>query len=117
MRHFWDAAIALDPTAIEKDEATRSPICNPEPLAELWAGAGLDAVVGTALDVPTAFRDFDDYWQPFMTAQAPAPLYAQSLPADQQDALREEVRSRLPIAPDGSISMIARAWAIRGVKM
>ncbi len=29
-------------------------------------------------------------------------------------ALREGVRADLPIAADGSISLIARAWAVRG---
>lgn len=114
MRHFWDAAIALDPDAVARDEATKFQVCHPEALAALLTNSGLRDVEATMLDVPTVFRDFDDYWQPFMTAQAPAPLYAQGLSPDQQDALRDAVRARLPIAPDGSVSMIARAWAIRG---
>jgi SAM-dependent methyltransferase len=116
MRHFWDAAIALNPEAIAMDEATRSPICNPEPLTALFTSAGLVAVQLTQIDVPTVFRDFGDYWQPFVTAQAPAPVYLQSLPSDQQEALRDDVRRRLPIAPDGTISLIAGAWAVQGVK-
>jgi hypothetical protein len=28
--------------------------------------------------------------------------------------LRDRVRERLPAAPDGSIALIARAWAVRG---
>jgi hypothetical protein len=34
---------------------------------------------------------------------------------EQRDALRERVRARLPIAADGSIDLIARAWAVRGL--
>jgi ubiquinone/menaquinone biosynthesis C-methylase UbiE len=41
MRHFWDAAVALDPAAVELDDGRRSPLCQPGPLAELWRGAGL----------------------------------------------------------------------------
>src|SRR5579883_2436886 len=33
MRHFWDAAVALDPTALELDEGRRFPLCRPGPLA------------------------------------------------------------------------------------
>jgi len=31
-------------------------------------------------------------------------------------ALRERVRARLPVAADGSIPLIARAWAVRGTR-
>jgi hypothetical protein len=30
--------------------------------------------------------------------------------------LRERLRSTLPTAPDGSIELTARAWAVRGAK-
>lgn len=30
MRHFWEAAVALDPAALELDEGRRFPICQPE---------------------------------------------------------------------------------------
>jgi hypothetical protein len=29
--------------------------------------------------------------------------------------LRDRIRERLPVAADGSISLIARAWAVRGI--
>jgi hypothetical protein len=29
-------------------------------------------------------------------------------------ALRDHIRSSLPISPDGSIELTARAWAVRG---
>jgi hypothetical protein len=31
-------------------------------------------------------------------------------------ALRERIRAHLPIAADGSIPLIARAWAVRGTR-
>lgn len=114
MRHFWDAAVALDPTVADKDEGRRSPICKPEPLARLFAGVGLRAVATRAIDVPTVFRDFDDYWSPFLGGQGPAPAYAMSLDEERRGALREAIRARLPHAADGSIPLIARAWAVQG---
>ena len=115
MRHFWDAAVALDQAAGERDEANRFPLCHPDALAALFTEAGMDSVETTAIDVPTVFRDFDDYWTPFLHAEAPAPTYAQSLAPDDLAELRAEIRSRLPIAADGSIALIARAWAVRGL--
>jgi SAM-dependent methyltransferase len=113
-RRFWDAATYLDPTATDLDEGRRFPLCRPEPLHALFTGAGLHAVEVRALEVPTVFADFDDYWRPFLAGQGPAPGYAASLPEDRRRALRELLRTRLPTGPDGSIRLTARAWAARG---
>jgi SAM-dependent methyltransferase len=114
MRAFWDAAVALDPEARALDEGKRFPLCRPEPLEVLFRGAGLDDVVVRPIDVPTVFRDFDDYWSPFLGGQGPAPGYCVSLDEDRRLALRERLRAKLPVAADGSIRLSARAWAARG---
>src|SRR5205823_2123894 len=110
MRHFWDAAAALDPAARELDESRRFPLCKPESLAALFRDAGLRHVETRAIDVPTVFRDFDDYWSPILGGQGPAPTYAMSLDEERRASLRECIRAQLPIAADGSIGLIARAW-------
>lgn len=116
MRYFWDAAVALDRAAFDLDEGRRFPLCQPTPLAELFKLAGLGEVEVRPIDVTTRFRDFGDYWSPFLGGQAPAPGYAMSLSEERRAALRERLRSDLPIAKDGSIHLIARAWAARGHK-
>jgi SAM-dependent methyltransferase len=114
MRHFWDAAAALDPAAAELDEGRRFPLCRPEPLHGLWAEAGLEGVTVRAVEVPTLFTDFADYWRPFLGGQGPAPGYAMSLTEEHRRALRDLLRARLPANADGSIPLTARAWAVRG---
>ena len=114
MRKFWDAAVALDPAARDKDEGPRFPLCRPEPLAALFRGAGLADVDVRAIDIPTVFRDFDDYWTPFLGGQGPAPGYCMALGEDRRNALRDRIRASLPIRSDGSIALVARAWAVRG---
>ncbi len=116
MRYFWDAAVALKPEDLERDEGRRFPICKPGPLKDLFEGVGLQHVEVRNIDVSTPFRDFDDYWTPFLGGQFPAPDYAMSLNEEARTALRERIRSRLPIAADGSIPLIARAWAARGTR-
>ena len=116
MRYFWDAAAALDPAGEELDEGRRFPLCQPKPLTEVFGQAGLSEVEVRPTDVATDFRDFDDYWFPFLGGQGPAPGYAMSLSEERRAALRERIRSELPIARDGSIHLIARAWAARGRK-
>ena len=114
LRRFWDAAVALDPAATTVDEGVRFPICAPDPLRRAFEDAGLTEVAVEAIEVPTVFRDFDDYWTPFLSGVGPAPGYAMSLGDDARAALRERLRSTLPTAPDGSIHLVARAWAVRG---
>ena len=116
MRAFWDAAAAFDPDAARLDEGFRFPLCRPEALTRLFSGAGLASVDTTALDVRTPFESFDDYWQPFLGGQGPAPAYAMSLDEDARSRLRERLRERLPAQADGSIVLTARAWAVRGVR-
>ena len=113
MRRFWDAAAALDPDAAGLDEGRRFPICRPEPMAKLFRDAGLEEVETRPIDVPTVFRDFDDYWSPFLGGQGPAPTYCVRLADARRAELRERLRSTLPTDADGRISLIARAFAIR----
>ena len=114
MRCFWDAAVTLDPAAAPLAEGARFPMCSPEPLTELFGNAGLQGVEARAIDVPTRFRDFDDYWTPFLGGTGPAPAYVMSLPDDKRQALSDLLRERLPASDDGSIDLVARAWAVRG---
>jgi len=114
MRYFWDAATALDPTARMLDEGRRFPICLPSALAKLFEDAGLQDVEVRHVDIATNFRDFDDYWSPFLGGQGPAPSYTMSLSEERREALRDRIRSSLPIAQNGSIPLVARAWAVRG---
>jgi hypothetical protein len=116
MRHFWNAAAALDPQAVELDEGRRFPLCNPQGLTELFQAAKLKNIEVRAIDISTDFRDFDDYWIPFLGGQGSAPGYAMSLSDEQRSALRERIRAGLPFAVDGSIPLVARAWAVRGTR-
>jgi SAM-dependent methyltransferase len=113
-RHFWNAAVALDPDAGELDEGRRFPICKPEPLLALFRGCGFEQTRWRILDVPTVFESFDDYWSPFLGGQGPAPTYCSILSEDRRALLRETVRAMLPVQPDGSIRLRARAFAVRG---
>ncbi|HSK66626.1 MAG TPA: methyltransferase domain-containing protein, partial [Anaerolineales bacterium] len=64
MRHFWNAAAALDPAAYDLDEGRRFPFCQPDALRQLFEGAGLQVMETRAIDIQTDFKDFDDFWSP-----------------------------------------------------
>lgn len=116
IRHFWDAAAALDADALRLDEGLRFPVCRPEPLAALFIAAGLLGVEVRPIDILTDFNDFDDYWLPFLSGQGPAPGYAMSLDETRRNMLRERLRLTLPFTEDGRIRLLARAWAVCGRK-
>jgi SAM-dependent methyltransferase len=116
MRHFWNAAAALDPAAFELDEGRRFPLCNPDTLAELFQNVGIRHVETRPIDIHTDFKNFDDFWNPILGGQGSAPGYAMALSVENRERLRERLYNSLPFAVDGSIPMVARSWAIKGFK-
>ena len=114
MRRFWDAAVALDPAAQVLDEGVRFGSAALEPLAAAFTAAGLEAVEVRPIEVPTVFADFDDLWTPFLGGTGTAPAYAASLTEPARNALRDRLRASVVDEPDGSIRLVARAWAAQG---
>jgi len=114
IRYFWDAARAVRPNDVAFDEAARFALCRPEPLAQLWTGLGLESVQVRAIEIPTVFEGFEDYWTPFLGKQGAAPTYLASLEAQTQGEIRSWLQARLTPSPDGTLALRARAWAVQG---
>jgi ubiquinone/menaquinone biosynthesis C-methylase UbiE len=113
MRAFWTAAVALDPAAAELAEDRRFPFCTPDNLARLASDAGLRGVKVTAIEEPTVFQSFDDFWRPFTLGAGPAPGYCMSLGPEARQQLKEKLRERLAPNTDNLICLNARAWALK----
>ena len=109
MRAFWDAAVALDPEARDLYETRRFGVWDGGYLSELFSEAGYAHVEARAIDVPTVFADFDDYWSPFLGGQGPGGVYVRSLDDTRRDALRDRLRGALARELDGTIHLSARA--------
>jgi SAM-dependent methyltransferase len=114
LRYFWNVAVELNPNDSAVDQGERFPLCQPEPLEALFQRAGLTSISVRPIDIPTAFRDFDDYWIPFLGKQGAAPTYLASLDEEMRDHIRDALKARLVPAADGSIALSARAWAVQG---
>jgi len=67
-----------------------------------------------AIEIPTVFASFDDYWRPLLGGTGPAPSYVASLDADRRALLARTLDGTLRQEPDGTIALTARAWAVRG---
>jgi len=115
LRYFWDAAVELDNKASELDEGTRFPLCQEGQLESLVRRVGLKQVEATPIEVKTVFQNFNDYWQPFLGNVGPASSYTMSLNQKARQKLEDKLRRSLPMEDNGSISIRARAWAVKGI--
>lgn len=111
---FWEEAGRLDPEAKSGDKKRHR--CNvPGQLAEIWDAAGLDDIEEVILEIPTRFKNFDDYWIPYSSGVGPQGVYVDTLSQEQRDALRDNLRKRLlGDRADGEIVLSAKALAVRG---
>jgi SAM-dependent methyltransferase len=114
LRRFWDAAVAQNSAASALDEGNRFPICRRDALAALFRDSGLGDVRCGPIEICTAFASFDDYWRPFLGGTGPAPSYISSLDAAGRATLQRKLEETLPRGEDGTITLTARAWAVRG---
>ncbi|HLF90292.1 MAG TPA: class I SAM-dependent methyltransferase [Anaerolineales bacterium] len=115
LRYFWDAAIKLDVKAKALDEGIRFPLCQEGRLEKLVEETHLKQVESIPIEAITVFQDFDDYWKPFLGNVGPAPGYCMNLSSKDRHQLENKLRDTLPMDEDGSISLIARAWAVKGI--
>jgi len=115
LRCFWDSVAAVDASAAELDEGHRFPICRPSALESLFREGGLADVVCESIEIPTRFSTFAEFWKPFLGGTGPAPSYLATLESPQREALATRLERSLPREPDGTISLMAKAWVVRGV--
>lgn len=114
MRLFWDAAKAVSPQDAALDQAERFPICQPEPLQALFTNAALKSVTVYAINFPTVFQNFDDFWLPFLGRTGAAPTYLASVGDDVRERIRLHLKARLAVQ-DEPIALSARAWSVQGI--
>jgi SAM-dependent methyltransferase len=113
LRHFWDAAVALDPSAADRDEGRRMPFCTPPELSALWSAAGLEDAAITDAVVSAGYDSFEDLWQPLELGVGPSGAYAAALTPERRAAFKEEFRRRLDVG-DEPFRLTARAWLATG---
>ena len=116
-RYFWTGLtpqLKKSGSTSEFDDSVNAPICRPKPLTDAFNAAGLIDVETTAIDIPTPFVNFDDYWSPFLGGTGSAPRYCMPLDEGTRNLIKTSVQAKLPTGPDGGILLAARAWAVKG---
>jgi SAM-dependent methyltransferase len=106
LRHFWDAALAIDPDA--PDEARTLRFGSEGEIVELFEAAGFVDAVETTLRVSSEYADFDELWSGFLAGIGPAGSYCVSLNDRDRAALRDELFERVG-APTGGFGLGASA--------
>jgi SAM-dependent methyltransferase len=114
LRRFWDAAVAVDPSAAPRHEGGM-PLCRAGELGELWRTTGLEHVREGHIVIEMPFSSFDDFWKPFLSGVGPSGSYAASLSSKMQQALEARLRADLwKDRPEEARTLPARAWAVVG---
>jgi len=114
LNYFWGSAVELNPKAISLHEGKRFLNANADVLKSLFENAGFSDVTSESIEISTHFQDFDDFWEPFLGGQGPAPTYVQSLDDAEREKLRNALYERLPRQNDASIPLGALAWGVKG---
>ena len=106
---FWDAVRSLTPDAVDESRLAGA---REGHLVELFEAAGLKRIQGDALEIRREHRSFEEWWEPYTMGVGPAGGHVARLSPEQQAALRDRCRELLPKPP---FTMVARAWAARGI--
>lgn len=115
LRHYWDAALQLDPAA--PDEARTMRFGKPGEIAELMDAAGLVDIVESTLRVESRYDSFEELWNGFLAGVGPAGAHCVSLADDDRSRLREELARRIG-SPTGPFTLgaVARSAVARVVR-
>jgi hypothetical protein len=116
-RIFFDTAAALDPKASERRARNYTrPMTRPSELVNAWIAAGFADVTETSLIMRMEYQSFDDYWAPYDGKDGPQAEYVAALDAADRSRLKDAVmRAYVDGEPDGPRSLLASAWAVKGV--
>ncbi|MEO6944891.1 MAG: class I SAM-dependent methyltransferase [Lacisediminihabitans sp.] len=86
LRHFWDAALTVDPDA--PDEARTLRFSREGEITQLFEAAGFQSLSETTLTVTSAYTGFEQLWSGFLAGIGPAGAYCLGLPEQTRAELR-----------------------------
>ena len=114
LRMLWDTAAAL---GFDKDRTLfRPPLDREGAMEAMWHRAGFVDVMQGDITMRFSYANFDDYWTPFLSGDAPAGQLVAGLPTAQRDVLAQHVRRQfLSGQPDGPRSFIGASFICKGI--
>ena len=112
-QRIWDAIVALDPSVRRPAMAYASSAA----LSCLWSSAGLTNVEIEGMAFPYESASFEQFWRyQYLQGQGGAAAYIVKLSEDRREALKQRFRHEvLGSRSEGSFTIQAKVWAVRGV--
>ena len=80
----------------------------------LWKKVGLEAVDTRVIRIPTAYSDFDDFWDSNVVPIGPQGTLIAGMSASAREELRTRLRDHLSVSSDGRIVYELFANAVKG---
>jgi len=116
IRKFWDAAHKCEAHNVgEFDAGIRFPICQRDNLLHHVKEAGWLEPKVAPIEIDAQFKNFDDYWVPFLSGQGTGPAFAVSLSDETREKVRKTLMSLVTDSPDEPFTLRTRAWAAKGI--
>jgi SAM-dependent methyltransferase len=113
LRMLWDTASAL---GMDRSRSLFRPLGTAGEMETMWRKAELVEVVQDTITTRFEYANFDDYWSPFLSGDAPPGQFVMGLAPEQRAALERQVRHVfLSGRPDGPRSFIGAAWICKGL--
>lgn len=113
-RVFWDAAIAVDPSAAKYDPGRNCPLCNSDALLALFRKHGLEDVAATQLDGVAHFPNFSAYWQSLDARQGSLAKYLSQINEPTREKIKTTLSTTLHREHPSALNLQLRAFAVRG---
>lgn len=121
--YAWDIAgggLPMEPLQAEMHALGHTPLQPPsadvarlDALRTLWERAGLEEVATREIAVTRAFPDFEAFWMNMMNL-GNLRAAIEAMPTAEAERLKAGTSARMPAAADGTVTVSARANAVRG---
>jgi SAM-dependent methyltransferase len=112
---MWTVARSMD-TSVNRPSEKPNSYSSPSAMIGLWRQAGLRDSQVEALTIDCRLENFAELWGKYEEGQGPGGNYVRGLTSGAREALREKLRATvLGSKHDGSFTLQAKAWAVRGV--
>ena len=122
--YMWDIAsggvpvqpiyMALESMGLMSGRPPNSAASERDAMHRFWKEAGLEAVETQVIRIPTAYSDFEDFWDSNVVPIGPQGKLIARMSASAREELRLRLRDRLPVSSGGSIVLEAFANSVKG---
>ena len=106
--------LAIESMGMTSGRPPNAVVSGQDVMQGLWEKVGLEAVDTRVIRIPTAYSDFDDFWDSNVVPIGPQGKLIAGISASAREELRTRLRDHLPVSSDGRIVYESFANAVKG---